>query len=380
MQATVVTSREYVGSSGEREFYVVVEPDPDLSFQDQLNSLQRRYEHALGAAGLPPESAVFRRIFLSDAINQWPVVQAAARDGTCPTALSMIGQPPIGGAKLAMMAYHIDGPVPVTRRRLSPHHLLIERAGTRHLWSTGLCAANERTGAAEQTAGIFADLIQQLGSLGGGLKDSCVRTWLYLKDVDVFYHDMVKARRDLFAAEGLRADTHYIASTGIEGACSHAFDLVSMDAYSILGLQPDQMTYLNDFSRLCPTRDYGVTFERATKVAFADRGHVYISGTAAIDSAGQVLHPGDVVGQLDRALANVDALLRAGQCCFDDMMYLLVYLRDPSDHRKVSRYLAAQFPGLPILIVQGAVCRPEWLVEVEGQAIAPIAHPSMPRF
>lgn len=188
------------------------------------------------------------------------------------------------------------------------------------------------------------------------------------------------ARRGLLKIEGLTADTHYIASTGIEGACSHAFDLVSMDAYSVLDMRPKQITYLNDFSRLCATKKYGVTFERATKVVFADRAHYFVSGTAAIDSEGQVVYRGDVMRQLEYALTNVEALLRSGQSCLDDMMYLLVYLRDPSDYPSASRYLASRFPKLPILIVQGAVCRPEWLVEVEGQAIAPLADQSMPQF
>jgi enamine deaminase RidA (YjgF/YER057c/UK114 family) len=384
MQATGVRSRQYSGANGEQEHFLVIEPDPELNFAEQLVSLQARYALALAMADLPLESAAFRRIFLSDAMNQSSVLREApiADATTGSTALSVIGQSPFGGAKLSMLAYHTAGPAPVTKCRLAPNHLLIERRGVRHLWSTGLCSANgdRRNGAGEQTTEVFGKLVQKLGSLGGGLKNNCVRTWLYLKDVDVFYQDMVEARRDLFETEGLSADTHYIASTGIEGACSHAFDLVSMDAYSILGLIPEQISYLNDYSRLCATKRYGVTFERATKVAFADRAHVHISGTAAIDAEGRVLQQGDVIRQLDYALANVEALLRMGQSGFDDMMYLLVYLRDPSDHAKVSRYLASRFDGLPILIVQGAVCRPEWLVEVEGQAIAPLADPSMPQF
>jgi enamine deaminase RidA (YjgF/YER057c/UK114 family) len=384
MQAAGVKSRQFIGANGEQEHYFIVEPDPDLNFLDQLHSLQTRYEQALAIAGLPLQSAAFRRVFLSDAINQSAVLRTAAiaDEDTRATALSVIGQSPIGGAKLSMLAYHLEGPGRVTRRRLSPHHLLIERHGSRHLWSTGLCtaSADHQDGAGRQTTEIFGNLVRQLTGLGGGLKRNCVRTWLYLKDVDVFYQDMVEARRDLFETEGLSADTHYIASTGIEGACSHALDLVSMDAYSILDLRPGQMTYLNDYSRLCATKKYGVTFERATRVAFSDRAQLYISGTAAIDTEGRVLHPGDVIGQLDYALENVAALLRAGQSSFADMMYLLVYLRDPSDHAKVGRYLASRFGDLPILIVQGAVCRPEWLVEVEGQAIASLADPSMPQF
>jgi hypothetical protein len=42
--------------------------------------------------------------------------------------------------------------------------------------------------------------------------------------------------------------------------------------------------------------------------------------------------------------------------------------------------MAERFPDVPRLILQGAVCRPEWLVEVEG--IAAVAHdaPALPAF
>ena len=58
-----------------------------------------------------------------------------------------------------------------------------------------------------------------------------------------------------------------------------------MDAYSLLGLQPEQVSYLNDFDRLCATKDYDVTFERGTRIAYADRTHHFISGTASIDTS-----------------------------------------------------------------------------------------------
>ena len=153
-----------------------------------------------------------------------------------------------------------------------------------------------------------------------------------------------------------------------------------MDAYSILGLAPEQMSYLNDFDRLCPTRDYGVTFERGTRIGYADRAHHFISGTASIDATGAVVHRGDVLRQLDRALENVDALLRSGTADLDDLMHLTVYLRDPSDFPRVDGYLAERFRALPMVIVQGAVCRPEWLIEVEGIAAVADRAPGLPAF
>ncbi len=299
-----------------------------------------------------------------------------------PVAVSLVQQTPLPGAKIALLAYHVVGGTPVVKRRLAPNHLLVERHGARHLWTTGLCAGEgvAEASPALQTRALFADLIGAIEGEGGTLRDHCVRTWIYVKDVDVFYQGMVASRGAVFAAQGLTGDTHFIASTGIEGACAHRYDLVAMDAYSNLDLEARQISYLNDFDLLCATKDYNVHFERGTRIAYEDRAHHFISGTASIDKHGAVVHPGDVLSQLGHALGNVEGLLRSGAAALGDLMHLTVYLRDPTDFARVHTYLGERLPGVPTIIVQGAVCRPQWLVEVEGIAIAAQDAPDLPAF
>jgi len=380
-----ITSRSFRGASGETEHFISVEAPANLTFREQIDLLEDRYEQAKKALGLAPETAIFRRILLSDIINQAALVRESGLFDSLagsPVAVSIVQQPPLPGAKIALLAYHLDGAAPIVKRRLSPKHMRIERGGLGHLWSTRLCAGayGSTTSSAVQTRQVFNDLIDTLSTQGGNLRDHCIRTWIYIKDVDIFYQGMVESRSALFQEQGLTGDTHYIASTGIEGACAHRYDLVAMDAYSILGLGAGQVMQLNDFDRLCATKEYNVTFERGTRIAYADRSHHFISGTASIDNAGRVVHPGDVLRQLDRALENVDALLRSGSAGLDDMMYLTVYLRDPSDFGRVEASLSERFPTLPVLVVKGAVCRPEWLVEVEGVAVAAGSEPALPAF
>jgi hypothetical protein len=62
------------------------------------------------------------------------------------------------------------------------------------------------------------------------------------------------------------------------------------------------------------------------------------------------------------------------------MTHFLVYLRDPSDYAIVKNYLAERFPEIPRLILRGAVCRPEWLIEIEGIAVAPHDDSALPQF
>ncbi len=378
-------SREFASASGARECYLSIDVAPDLVFADQLEALRVAYAAAKAEMGLSPGSAIFRRIFLSDAMNQADRVRVSELMGAPdegPVAVSIVQQPPAHGAKLALLAYHVERDAPVVKRTLGHNHTLVEMGGLRHLWSTRMCAAADvgPASAADQTREVFRDLIGALAAQGGTLRDDCVRTWLYIRDVDVFYQDMVKSRAQIFNREGLTGDTHFIASTGIEGACAHHYDLVAMDAYSVLGLAPGQVSYLNDFDHLCATKDYGVTFERATRVAYGDRAHIFMSGTASIDGEGWVVYPGDVLRQLDRALENVDALLSAGEMRLADLTHLIVYLRDRGDFGAVRNRLGERFPSLPLQIVQGPVCRPEWLIEVEGIAAKAIHTPGLPVF
>ncbi len=377
--------RSFAGASGTAEHYITIEAPDHLGLPQQLDALAARYAEALQTLNLSPDSAVFRRIYLSDAANQASVAQRSSlftEPFDSPVAVSMVQQAPLPHGKVALLAYHLGNAPGIRKEQVGPGQMLVHNGDLRHLWSTRLCAGTTaRIGdAAEQTRDVFARLTGTLGEHGGTLAENCVRTWIYVKDVDVFYQDMVDARTALFNDHGLTRDTHYIASTGIEGACSHRYDVVLMDAYSVLGLKPEQVSYLNDFSRLNATKDYNVTFERGTRVAYADRAHHFISGTASIDAAGRVVHVGDVVRQLDRALENVDALLGSGGAALADMTHLIVYLRDPSDQPRIEASLAERLPGVPRLVVRGAVCRPEWLVEVEGIAIAPHDAPVLPRF
>jgi hypothetical protein len=42
--------------------------------------------------------------------------------------------------------------------------------------------------------------------------------------------------------------------------------------------------------------------------------------------------------------------------------------------------MTERFPDAPIQVVQAPVCRPGWLIEVEGIAIVPAENPNLPSF
>ena len=348
----------------------------DPSFSDQLGRLELDYAEACVRLGLPPASAVFRRVFASDLANQAAAIEASplvagdARSG--PVAVSLIEEPPLPERKLALWAWHVadDGPLDKVRHG---DGVALRRDRRTHLWTVGLASAlgTPRPDPEAQTRAIFSAYADQLAGLGASLDVHAVRTWLFVPQVDVNYAGMVAARRELFAAHGLTAKTHFLASTGIQGRHADPRHAVILDAYAVAGLQPGQVRQLEALDHLGPTHVYGVTFERGTRVDHGDRAHVVISGTASIDPAGDVLHEGDVVRQAGRTLDNIAALLADGGATLDDLANMIVYLRDPADRRPVEQWLAARLPRVPRVLVHAPVCRPTWLIEIECWAIVP---------
>ena len=67
---------------------------------------------------------------------------------------------------------------------------------------------------------IFRDYILQLTEANCTLAANCLRTWIFVQNVDVNYPGVVKARKEVFATQNLTEETHFIASTGIEGRLS----------------------------------------------------------------------------------------------------------------------------------------------------------------
>jgi len=328
---------------------------PDGNFESQLKAIHDTRDKILSDA---PATIIFQRYFLSDAANQADIIREAL-DKMKDIPTSIIQQPPLDGSKVALWIYLHKGAV------YSDSHII--HNGYEHLWTGN---KYEDTGIVyQQSENILTDYNNYLTSNGCTLKDNCIRTWFFVQDVDTNYADFVKARKDYFDQSGLTANTHYIASTGIEGRNDSLPSLVSMDVYSIKGISQEQITYLHALSHLSPTNIYGVTFERGVAVQYGDRRHIYISGTASIDNQGNVVHIGDVEKQTFRMLENIEMLLKEGKACMDDIAQGIVYLRDTADYRTVKRILDKTFPELPLVITLAPVCRPTWLVEMECIAI-----------
>ena len=351
----------FESANGVNEYHVVIRvKNLMLSYSQQLGAVLDAYQHIVEQK-LKGSVAVMKRYFLSDPANQADEVLA---NDVSDCAKSIVGQAPLDGSKIGLWCYLMTG---VGSRLLSSGLYEVTYETYRHLWNGS--AHNLAANSEYQTRLLFNEYIMQLAQEGCTLKDNCLRTWLFVNDIDLNYGGVVRARNQVFFTQGLTHDTHYIASTGI-GGCGHDPNvLTQMDNYAVAGLRPGQVHYLYAPTHLNRTSDYGVSFERGTYVDYEDRRQVLISGTASIDNKGQIVHPRDVVSQTHRMWENVGALLAEAGCTYENVMQMIVYLRDPADYAVVSRLYEERFPGKPYIIVHAAVCRPGWLVEMECMAL-----------
>ena len=62
------------------------------------------------------------------------------------------------------------------------------------------------------------------------------------------------------------------------------------------------------------------------------------------------------------------------------MSAFIVYIRDPSDYATARRQMRDRFGQAPIAVLVAPVCRPGWLIEVEGTAVVPESNPELPPF
>ena len=342
-----------------------------LTFSKQLEAVQNAYNQLI-ETHLPGTQAVFKRYFLSDAANQQDeVIVSDVTD----CAKSIIQQPPLDGTKIALWCYLMTG---VQTGLTNAGLYTVSHGQFKHLWNGS--AHNLAANSEYQTRLLFNEYNMQLLEEGCTLEANCIRTWLFVNDIDLNYGGVVRARNQVFFTQGLTVNTHFIASTGIGGRQSDPNVLCQMDNYAIAGIQKEQIHYLYAPTHFNRTSDYGVSFERGTYIDYADRRHVIISGTASINNKGEVIYAKDIVKQTQRMWDNVEALLKEAECNYDDVCEMIVYLRDLADYQIVSELYKKRFPGKPYVIVHAPVCRPGWLVEMECMAVKSISSPTLPQF
>lgn len=332
--------------------YVVLRPEVRGTFVERLDDLHRQLNGYLDEVQTDGQRLQYVKVFLSDAQNQKGALAASAlwRELLAGCALTVVEQPPLDGSKVTLLVKTSAGTSSFVFQSI---RLTDDEASGRSSYL--------------QTMSLFEHYLSSLRSHKDvTMLNNLVRTWIYVADIDVNYSDVVRARNDVFRTMGLTVDTHFVASTGIGGYSATRHATVAMDFLTYPGISPEDVKFLHAPDHLNNTMEYGVAFERGTRLTLpGGLQRFFISGTASIDHRGEVLFRGDVIRQTERLLENILALLADGGASLEDVCYFIVYLRDLSDAPVVNAYLSRRFPEKPFVIVSAKVCRPDWLIEME---------------
>ena len=103
---------------------------------------------------------------------------------------------------------------------------------------------------------------------------------------------------------------------------------------------------------------------------------LFLAGQTGSDERGRIVEPSDLVAQYDRAVANLDEVLRAGGGTLTDIVKLNIFVRDRGDYitkRKGlgqvhRRRFGAYYPTMALFEVS-ALFQEDALVELEGIAV-----------
>ncbi len=199
-----------------------------------------------------------------------------------------------------------------------------------------------------------------------------LRAWNYLADINLGSNDHERYKQ--FCAGRCEAfeklaKTTYPAATAIGHPSGHMMIYLLTSNHPVTYFENPRQTSAYHYPR-----QYGLktpSFSRAACLNINLPSQHYISGTASIigyESIGR----DDIVRQIETTNANLKALCQqiTNKRTFNtpsELSMIKVYLRNPSLIEQV-QYEIEQYFGLklPVLYLQGDICRQELLVEIDG--------------
>jgi enamine deaminase RidA (YjgF/YER057c/UK114 family) len=363
------------------ELYACVRPQARArGIQDQAASVYANLRVLLKQQDVRPQDVLTERLFFADIAAHTGAAHDAradfyGTDGPDLPASTFLQQPPAADGRLLELQVYVLYSPSGTQRVEAVAGLPAATEGKRvtepglthiHLQNLtaddALCAADFRS----QCQGLFDQIGRVLDDHGLSVQQ-LLRTWIYLRDLDLDYGVLNEVRNACFAEWGV---TYLPASTGIEGGTHPTTWRICADVCIGWGDNLDEIDEMHGES-LGNAFDYGSAFSRGLCVQRMDRTLLYVSGTASIDTEGNVVHVGDIEGQCRRMLDNVEALLRPHGATLADSINAVTYLKQRQFlpvFEQVCRERGVPADLLNTIVVAD-VCRPDWLCEIELTAV-----------
>lgn len=275
------------------------------------------------------------------------------------------------------------------------HWIVFRREKMKMLFTAGLGLAGNIENLQNQSETAFAQLEKILKSEDMNFSD-IVRQWNYIEnivgtiehgnlssqnyqifnDVRSKFYNTCNFENGFPAATGIGVDFGGIVIDVIAAKFENSKNIlpikspVQLDAhnYSTDVLADNKIMF--DFCKTTPK------FERAKVLRFTSDALIFVSGTAAITGQqSDVSH--SIVAQTELTIENMFKLISVqnlqnyGVETSQDGIFqsIRVYVKFEKDMEKIKQICLCRFPDVEVVFLIADVCRPELLVEIEGNAI-----------
>lgn len=378
-------------------------PETGTTLCEKLADCYRQFTESSINKGYSKNSIIKQTVFIS-ALSNSDYYQSREKLFACakfyfdelpPT--SIIAQFPDNGSLVLEIAY-IEGIKPnelFRKQNDRSSWLVFQRGNMKMLFAAGLSESSDNGDIMQQSLDAFKLLHAILMEEKMEFSD-IIRQWNYIEQITgiVNHNNSTSQHYQIF--NDVRSKFYQLASfdNGFPAATGIGMEYggISIDIIaaklenknSIIGLkspvQLDAYAYskevlaenytMGDFCRTTPK------FERAKILISPENKWIFISGTAAI--VGQASIPQlSVEQQTEMTIQNIKSLispenLRKHGITPGEMAtinHLRVYVKYKNDIQQVKDICLKYFPHLPITYAVADICRPELLVEIEGQAV-----------
>jgi len=378
-------------------------PETGTTLCEKLADCYRQFAEIATIKGCSKDSIIKQTVFIS-ALSNSEYYQSKEKLFACTKLFfdelpppSIIAQFPDNGALVLEITY-MEGLRPtelIRKQNDNSSWLVFQRGDMKMIFAAGLSRSSENGDIMQQSLDAFKLLQDILVEEKMEFSD-IVRQWNYIEQITGIDINNNSTSQHYQIFNDVRSkfyqlacfDHGYPAATGIGmeygGICIDFIAAKIQNKNSIIGLkspvQLDAYAYskevlaenntMSDFCRTTPK------FERAKILITPENKWIFISGTAAI--VGQASIPQlNVEQQTEMTIHNIMSLISTENLQKHGISHvekasinhLRVYVKYKNDIQQVKDICLNYFPQIPIAFAVADICRPELLVEIEGQAV-----------